>query len=149
MGNLLNGVSSESENVGARWPLRNSLADAQSLKPSPAFNNGACSLGIANAPSATSGVSFSSSRRFMARNLRLSVCEFIQLHLSPTLILDRIQEWQSSYTNPVSRRGACCGRCQSVFPHFRAIDIAPRFRDHITCSRSVRLRLMLDAAWNA
>src|SRR5579863_580667 len=77
MGNLAKGVRSESANVGAKWPERNSLADAQSLKPRPALRSGFCSRGMTKAPSTTAGVSFNNSRRLMVLNLRLSVCVFI------------------------------------------------------------------------
>src|SRR5260370_718635 len=77
MGNLLKGVSSESANVDAKWPERKSVAEAQSLKPSPAFRSGIRSFGIANAPSATTGASFNNSRRLMLLNLRLSIRELI------------------------------------------------------------------------
>src|SRR5580704_7778408 len=77
MGNLAKGVRSESANVGAKWPERNNLADAQSLKPRPALRSGFCSRGMAKAPSTTAGVSFNNSRRLIVLNLRLSVCGFI------------------------------------------------------------------------
>src|SRR5208337_829398 len=73
MGNLLNGATSESANVGARWPVRNIFADAQSLNPRPARNSDFWNGGMAKAPSARTGVSFSNSRRLMRLNLRLSV----------------------------------------------------------------------------
>src|SRR6266568_5532810 len=78
MGNLLKGVSSESANVVARCPERKSLAEAQSLNPSPALRSGFCSCGMANAPNATTGASFSNSRRFMLLNLRLSTREAME-----------------------------------------------------------------------
>src|SRR5215467_3090950 len=74
MGNLANGVRSESSNVGAKCPARKSLAEAQSLKPSPAFRSGFWKRGIAKAPKATRGVNFRSSRRLMDLNLRGSMC---------------------------------------------------------------------------
>src|SRR5208282_5699220 len=77
MGNLSKGVSSDSSNVGAKWPERKSRAEAQSLKPSPPLSSGVCSCGMAKAPSATTGVSFNNSRRLMVLNLRLSVRECI------------------------------------------------------------------------
>src|SRR5277367_5519993 len=104
MGNLSKGVSSESSKVGARCPPRNSLAYAQSLNLSPASSNGVRNLGMAKAPNATSGVNFSSSRRFMARNLRLSVCKLIRYTPPRLRSEDRIQEQQSSYTDPFSPR---------------------------------------------
>src|SRR5215469_18766108 len=78
MGNLLNGVSSASENVGAKCRPRKIAAETQSLKPSPALSKGVCHLGTANAPSAITGVSFSNSRRFMRLNLSLSVFKAIK-----------------------------------------------------------------------
>src|SRR5215469_714915 len=72
MGNFANGVRSESENVVAKCPERNITLEAQSLNPSPARSNGFWTAGMANAPNATTGVSFSSSRRFMLLNLRSS-----------------------------------------------------------------------------
>src|SRR5579863_9077223 len=80
MGNLAKGVRSESANVGAKWPERNNLADAQSLKPRPALRSGFCSRGMAKAPSTTAGVSFNNSRRLMVLNLRLSFRGFIGVH---------------------------------------------------------------------
>src|SRR5208283_4507092 len=77
MGNLSKGVSSDSSNVGAKWPERKSRAEAQSLKPSPPLSSGVCSCGMAKAPSASTGVSFNNSRRLMALNLRLSVRDSI------------------------------------------------------------------------
>src|ERR1700730_7540418 len=77
MGNLLKGVSSESINVGARWPERKSFAEAQSLNPSPVLRSGFCSFGMANAPSATTGANFSNSRRLMLLNFRLSIWAFM------------------------------------------------------------------------
>src|SRR5215831_1262033 len=77
MGNLSKGVTSESVNVDARCPDRNSLAEAQSLKPSPALSRGPCSLGIANAPSAITGVSLSNSPRVTDLNSRPSIRGFI------------------------------------------------------------------------
>src|SRR5947209_19496268 len=77
MGNLLKGVSSESANVDARWPERKSLAEDQSLKPSPALRSGIRSSGTAKAPNATTGASLNNSRRLMLLNLRLSVRELI------------------------------------------------------------------------
>src|SRR5438445_9868580 len=77
MGNFLKGVSSESANVDAKWPERKSLAEAQSLKSSPALRSGVRSFGIANAPRATTGVSFNHSRRLRLLNLRLSIRELI------------------------------------------------------------------------
>src|SRR5204862_6075767 len=86
IGNFSKGVTSDSENVGARWPLRKSLAEAQSLKPRAALSNGACSLGIANAPRATTGVSFSNSRRVTLLHLRASIRELIRTsRYKPTL----------------------------------------------------------------
>src|SRR5579864_5212846 len=82
MGNLAKGVRSESANVGAKWPDRNNLADAQSLKPRPALRSGFCICGMANAPSTTAGVSFNNSRRLMVLNLRLSVRGFIGAFLA-------------------------------------------------------------------
>src|SRR6516225_7663890 len=79
MGNFAKGATSESENVVAWWPGRNNLPETQSLKPKPAFSRGSWNLGRANAPSATSGVSFSNSRRFMLLNLRSSIREFVTL----------------------------------------------------------------------
>src|SRR5438445_13217385 len=76
--NLLKGVRADSGKVGARWPVRKSLAEAQSLKASPDFNRGFCNFGMAKAPSASTGVSFSNSRRFIALNLRSSVADFIE-----------------------------------------------------------------------
>src|SRR5438105_1528332 len=73
MGNRSKGVRWESRNVGARCPERNSFAEAQSLKSSPALRSGFCSPAIANEPKATIGVSLSSSRRLRALNLRGSV----------------------------------------------------------------------------
>src|SRR5579864_6390681 len=82
MGNLAKGVRSESANVGAQWPERNNLADAQSLKPRPASRSGFCSRGMAKAPSTTAGMSFNNSRRLMVLNLRLSVRGFISAFLA-------------------------------------------------------------------
>src|SRR5579864_423246 len=82
MGNLAKGVRSESANVGAKWPERNNLADAKSLKPRPALRSGFCSRGMAKAPSTTTGVSFNNSRRLMDLNLRLSVRGFIDAFLA-------------------------------------------------------------------
>src|SRR5580700_179822 len=82
MGKLAKGVRSESANVGAKWPERNNLADAQSLKPRPALRSGFCSRGMAKAPSTTAGVSFNNSRRLMVLNLRLSVRGFIGAFLA-------------------------------------------------------------------
>ena len=73
MGNLLKGVSSESEKVVAIWPERNKSPEAQSLNLSPVLSRGPCRPGMANAPSAITGVSFSSSRRLMLMNLFLSM----------------------------------------------------------------------------
>ncbi len=74
---LIERVSSESANVGAKWPERKSLAEAQSLKPRPPLRSGFCNCGMAKAPSAITGVSFNNSRRLMVLNLRLSVREYI------------------------------------------------------------------------
>src|SRR5581483_11215932 len=63
MGNFSNGVSSVSAKVGARWPRRKSLSDAQSLNPSPFFNKDSCTRGTAKIPKARTGATFSSSRR--------------------------------------------------------------------------------------
>src|SRR5215472_11033437 len=68
IGNLSKGVSSESANVVARWPSRKSLSEAQSLKPRPILSSGLRSAGIAKAPKATTGVSFSNWRRFIRLN---------------------------------------------------------------------------------
>src|SRR5206468_5764274 len=74
------GATSASANVGARWPRRKRTPEAQSLNPRPALSNGVCSGGIANAPSATTGVSFSNSRRLIFLNfLRLMGSDTIQL----------------------------------------------------------------------
>src|SRR6516225_9686878 len=78
MGNLLKGVSSESEKVVARWPERNNSFEAQSLNPSPVLSSDSCSLGMANAPSAITGVSFSSSRRLVLLNSLLSMRGFMR-----------------------------------------------------------------------
>src|SRR5262249_31355574 len=78
MGNLSKGVRSESGRVGARCAERESFAEAQSLNPSPALRSAACSLGMVNAPRATTGVSFNNSRRLRALNLRTSVREGIR-----------------------------------------------------------------------
>src|SRR2546426_5006564 len=80
MGNLSNGVRSESANVGARCPVRKSPAETQSLKPSPALSSGSWNFGTANAPSTNTGVSFSNSRRVTRWNLRSSVRELIALY---------------------------------------------------------------------
>src|SRR2546428_8201689 len=71
------GVSSESSKVRAKWPERKSRAEAQSLKASPVLSSGICSFGMAKAPSASTGLSLSSSRRFMRLNCLLSVRKFI------------------------------------------------------------------------
>src|SRR5260370_22052486 len=95
MGNLLKGVSSESANVDAKWPERKSVAEAQSLKPSPAFRSGIRSFGIANAPSATTGASFNNSRRLMLLNLRLSIRELINgVPEESDMTQMRFAEWQ-------------------------------------------------------
>src|SRR5579864_2216365 len=94
MGNLAKGVRSESANVGAKWPERNNLADAQSLKPRPALRSGFCSRGMAKAPSTTTGVSFNNSRRLMDLNLRLSVCGFIGAVRAP---------WQTNHRSRHAR----------------------------------------------
>src|SRR6266576_1474447 len=73
MGNFSKGVSSESAKVDARCPGRKSLPEAQSPKPSPALSSGVRNFGIANAPKATTGVSLSSSRRFIFLNLPSSI----------------------------------------------------------------------------
>jgi hypothetical protein len=73
IGNLLNCVSSESAQVDAKWPERNSFAEVQSLKPSPVLSSGSRSLGMVNAPNATTGASFSNSRRVTLLNLRLPI----------------------------------------------------------------------------
>src|SRR5882762_3937110 len=73
MGNFSKGVSSESAKVEARCPGRKSLAEAQSLNPSPALSSGVRSLGMANAPRAATGASLSSSRRFIFLNLPSSI----------------------------------------------------------------------------
>src|SRR5713226_10316396 len=73
MGNFSGGVRSESAQVVARCPERNSRAEAQSLKPRPCFNSGFRKPGVANAPSAIIGVSLSSSRRFTCLNFRSSI----------------------------------------------------------------------------
>src|SRR5579862_3721212 len=82
MGNFSKGVRSVSANVGAKCPERNSVADAQSLKPRPALRSGLWSRGMAKAPSASTGVSFNNSRRLMVLNLRLSVRGFISAFLA-------------------------------------------------------------------
>src|SRR5436309_15119102 len=97
MGNLLKGVSSESAKVGARWPERKSFEEAQSLKPSPVLRRGFCNFGIANAPSATTGASFSNSRRLMLLNLRLSTSEFIRLLSEEHSSKDEIRETAKCY----------------------------------------------------
>src|ERR1700690_1685059 len=79
MGNFSKGVNCESSKVVARCPRRKSVAEAQSLKPRPAFHSGVCSAGIANAPSATTGVRFRSSRRLMLLNFRLLIRESMNL----------------------------------------------------------------------
>src|SRR5258708_18253107 len=85
MKNFSKGVSSELANVGAKWPERKSLAEAQSLKPSPVFRRFCCTFGIAKAPRASTGVSFSNSRRLILLNFRLSVFELIDFpHRSVT-----------------------------------------------------------------
>jgi DMSO/TMAO reductase YedYZ molybdopterin-dependent catalytic subunit len=48
--------------VGARCAERHSFAEAQSMEPSPTLRSGACTRGMANAPRAATGVSFSNSR---------------------------------------------------------------------------------------
>src|ERR1700733_13463901 len=85
VGNLSKGVTSESAKVGATCPDRKSLADIQSLKPRPALSSGVCSRGIANAPSAITGVSFSNSRRVRDLNLRPSIREFIDARIEHSI----------------------------------------------------------------
>src|SRR6266481_3327481 len=82
MGNLSKGVRSESAKVGARWLVRKSLAEAQSLMPRPALSSGSCKFGMANAPSARTGVSFNNSRRVTVANLRVSVRRLMDAILS-------------------------------------------------------------------
>src|SRR5215471_1304298 len=98
MGNLSKGVRSESRKIGAKWPERNSLAEAQSLKPSPALRSGFWSRGIAKAPNASTGVSFSNSRRFRALNLRGSVREDIALRCGTGNRPEEIRESEKGYT---------------------------------------------------
>src|SRR2546426_2590538 len=78
MGNFSKGVRSESVNVGAKWPERNNLVDAQSLKRRPPLRSGFCSCGMAKAPSTATGVSFNNPRRLMVLNWQLSIREFIK-----------------------------------------------------------------------
>src|ERR1022692_2127180 len=73
MGNFAGGVRSALSKVGARCPVRNSPAEAQSLNPRPFFSKPSCSLGTANAPSASTGASFSNSRRLFCRNFFSSI----------------------------------------------------------------------------
>src|SRR5207245_90095 len=65
--------------------LQNIREDAQSLKASPVLSSGFWSFGMAKAPSASTGLSFSSSRRFIRLNCRLSVRKFIQLRTEPEM----------------------------------------------------------------
>src|SRR5215471_12783469 len=97
MGNLSKGVRSESRKIGAKWPERNSVAEAQSLKPSPALRSGFWSCGIAKAPRASTGVSFSNSRRLRALNLRGSVGEDIALRRGTRDRSRKIREFGKGY----------------------------------------------------
>src|SRR5207302_4219719 len=97
MGNRSKGVRSESRNVGARCPERNSFAEDQSLKSSPALRSGFCSPAIANEPKATIGVSLSSSRRLRALNLRGSLREHMGLNPRNTNNISKIPEPEKCY----------------------------------------------------
>src|ERR1700693_1253896 len=99
MGNFSKGVRSESANVGAKWPERNSAADAQSLKRRPPLRSGFCSWGTAKAPSTTAGASFNNSRRLMLLTLRLAVRVFISAFLAGDS--NEIRESAKSYRGAV------------------------------------------------
>src|ERR1700675_2297203 len=73
MGNRSNGVRSESLKVVARCPGRNNFPEVQSLNARPCLRRGSRRLGIAKAPKAKTGATFSSSRRFIFLNFRSSI----------------------------------------------------------------------------
>src|SRR6266404_3751391 len=127
MGNLSNGVRSESTNVGARCPVRKSPAETQSLKPSPALSSGSCNLGTANAPSANTGVSFSNSRRVTRWNLRSSVRELIAVYppgiFGPNMIPRAARKLQGVEWKSKPRWTAQLRKQSESFPQFPDIQL--------------------------
>src|SRR5579863_4257387 len=130
MGNLSKGVRSPSANVSAKWPERNSLADAQSLKARPPLRSGFWSCGMAKVPSASTGVSFNNSRRLMILNLRLSVGGFIGAFLAD----DKRTQMRFANQQKVTTGGlgydrqfehpaklSCCVRAVLLFPGRRSL----------------------------